>query len=153
MQQGHASFFAIAVLMLLTGIGIPLMATLNAGLGRQLASPAAATFILFAVGLALSLGVMLAAGGLPLAGKFRGIGPHFYLGAAFVVFYIFAITWAGPKIGIGNAVFFVLLGQLIAAAAVDHYGLWGAVQSSITGKRVLGIAVMAFGVYLARKPV
>jgi transporter family-2 protein len=152
LQQGHASFLAIAVLMFLTGIGIPLMATLNAGLGRQLVSPAAATFILYVVGLALSLGVMLALGGFPAAEKFRGIGPHFYFGAIFVVFYIFSITWAGPKIGIGNAIFFVLLGQLIAAAAIDHYGLWGAAQSSITGKRVLGIAGMALGVYLARKP-
>jgi transporter family-2 protein len=153
LQQGHASFAALAVLMFLTGIGIPLMATLNAGLGKQLASPTAATFILYVVGLGLSLGLMLAAGGVPAAEKFRGVGPHFYMGAIFVVFYIFSITWAAPKMGIGNAVFFVLLGQLIAAAAIDHYGLWGAVQSAITPKRVLGIAVMAFGVYLARKPV
>lgn len=152
MQQGHASFVAIAVLMFLTGIGIPLMATLNAGLGRQLTSPYAATFILFGVGTLLALALVLAAGGFPAAEKFRGIGPHFYMGAAFVVFYIASITWAGPRIGIGNAVFFVLLGQLIAAAAIDHYGLWGAVQSSITPKRMAGIAVMALGVYLARKP-
>jgi transporter family-2 protein len=153
LQQGHASYLGIAVLMFLAGIGIPLMATLNAGLGRQIASPSAATFILYAVGLLLSLCLMLASGGFPAAEKFRGIGPHFYMGAIFVVFYIVSITWAGPKIGIGNAVFFVLLGQLIAAAAIDHLGLWGAVQSAITAKRVLGIAVMALGVYLARKPI
>lgn len=153
MQSNHASFLGIAALMFVAGIGIPLMATLNAGLGKHLASPAAATFILYCVGLALSLGLMLVAGGLPTADKFRGIGPHFYMGAIFVVFYIVSVTWAGPKIGIGNAVFFVLLGQLIAAAAIDHYGLWGAVQSAITPKRVLGIAIMALGVYLARKPV
>lgn len=139
--------------MFLTGIGIPLMATLNAGLGKQLASPSAATFILYCVGLVLAFGVMMVSGGFPAPEKFRGIGPHFYMGALFVVFYIVSITWSGPKIGIGNAVFFVLLGQLIAAAAIDHYGLWGAVQSAITPKRVLGIGVMAFGVYLARKPV
>jgi transporter family-2 protein len=153
LQQGHANFVAIAALMFLTGIGIPLMATLNAGLGKQIASPSAATFILYAVGLVLSFGVMMVSGGFPATERFRGIGPHFYMGAIFVVFYIVSITWAGPKIGIGNAVFFVLLGQLIAAAAIDHYGLWGAVQSAITSKRVFGIAVMALGVYLARKPV
>jgi bacterial/archaeal transporter family-2 protein len=46
-----------------------------------------------------------------------------------------------------------LLGQLAAAAAIDHYGLWGAVQTAITPRRIAGIAVMAIGVYLARKPV
>jgi transporter family-2 protein len=152
-QTNNASFLGIAALMFVAGIGIPLMATLNAGLGRQLASPAAATFVLYVVGLVLALGVLLVAGGFPAAEKFKGIPSHFYMGAVFVVFYIFAITWAGPKIGIGNAVFFVLLGQLAAAAAIDHYGLWGAVQTALTPKRVLGIAVMALGVYLARKPV
>ena len=153
MSQGHANFVGIAALMFVAGIGIPLMATLNAGLGKQLASPAAATFILYVVGLVLSAGVIFAAGGFPAAEKFQGIRPQFYMGAVFVVFYIVSITWAAPKIGVGNAVFFVLLGQLVAAAAIDHFGLWGAVQSAITPKRVLGIAVMALGVYLARKPV
>ena len=74
-----------------------------------------------------------------------------YLGAFLVVFYILSITWAGPRIGIGNAVFFVLLGQLVAAAVIDHYGLWGAIQSELTLRRALGIVVMAIGVYLARK--
>ncbi len=152
MQQGHASFFAIAVLMFLTGIGIPLMATLNAGLGRQLESPAAATTILFAIALVLAV-VALAIGGLPSPDKFAAVRPMTLFGALFVVAYILSITWAAPKIGIGNAVFFVLLGQLAAAAAVDHFGLWGALKSEITGRRVAGIAVMALGVYLARKPV
>lgn len=151
-QQGHASFLGIAALMFVAGIGIPLMATLNAGLGKQLASPAAATFILYVVGLVLAFGVMMAMGGFPAAEKFQGIRPHFYMGAVFVVFYIVAITWAAPRIGVGNAIFFVLLGQLAAAAAIDHYALWGAAQSSITWRRVIGIAVMGFGVYLARKP-
>ena len=53
--------------MFVAGIGIPLMATLNAGLGRQLTSPAAATFILYCVGLALAFGVMMAMGGFPAA--------------------------------------------------------------------------------------
>jgi transporter family-2 protein len=153
LQQGHASFAGIAALMFVAGIGIPLMAALNAGLGRQLASPGAATFILYCVGLVLASGVMMVSGGFPSIEKFRGIGPQFYMGAVFVVFYIVSITWAGPKIGIGNAVFFVLLGQLVAAAMIDHFGFWGAVQSSITPKRMAGIVVMAFGVYLARKQV
>ena len=51
----------------------------------------------------------------------------------------------------GNAIFFVLLGQLVAAAAIDHFGLWGAIKSTLTLRRGIGIGVMAVGVYLARK--
>jgi transporter family-2 protein len=43
-----------------------------------------------------------------------------------VAFYVLTITWIAPTFGIGNAVFFVLLGQLVSAALIDHFGLFGA---------------------------
>jgi transporter family-2 protein len=70
-----------------------------------------------------------------------------------MVFYIASITTIGPRIGIGNAIFFVLLGQLIAAAVIDHFGLFGAIKSALTFQRSIGIVVMAIGVYLAKKVV
>jgi len=148
----QASFLSIAVLMFLTGVGIPIMAALNSGLGQQLGSPVAATFVLFVVGVILAGIIAVASGGLPDFSRFTLERPHIYFGAAFILFYALSITWAAPRIGVGNAVFFVLLGQLIAAAAIDHFGLWGAMKSEITGRRIAGIAVMALGVYLARKP-
>ena len=50
--QNNASFYAI--LMLIAGIGIPIMAALNAGLGEKLQSPALAATILFFVGMIAS---------------------------------------------------------------------------------------------------
>jgi transporter family-2 protein len=47
-------------------------------------------------------------------------------------------------------VFFVLLGQLISAAAIDHFALFGAQQTPLTLSRAGGIAVMAFGVFLTQ---
>lgn len=139
--------------MFLTGIGIPILATWNAGLGQQLSSASGATALLFAVGAVLSALVMLIVGGVPSASSFTMDRPYAYFAVVFMIFYLLSITWAAPRIGLGNSIFFVLLGQLVAAALIDHFGLWGAIKSEVTGKRVLGIAVMAFGVYLARKPV
>jgi transporter family-2 protein len=147
----HASFLSIAVLMFLTGVGIPIMATFNAGLGQQLGSPVAATFVLFVVGVVLAGAVLAIAGGMPDFSRFTFERPYIYLGAVFILFYALSITWAAPRIGVGNAVFFVLLGQLVAAAVIDHFGLWGAIKSGLTTRRISGIAVMAVGVYLARK--
>lgn len=150
-MPNQATFLPIAALMFLTGIGIPIMATLNSGLGQELGSPVAATFVLFAVGLLL-MSVILAVSNDAAALAQVGAGkPWHYIGAVFILFYALSITWAAPRIGVGNAVFFVLLGQLVAAAAIDHYGLWGAIKSEITVRRVIGIAVMAFGVWLAKK--
>ncbi|MEO0746705.1 MAG: DMT family transporter, partial [Pseudomonadota bacterium] len=53
--------------------------------------------------------------------------------------------------GIGNAVFFVLLGQLISAAAIDHFGLFGAQATALGPARLGGIALMAAGVWLTQQ--
>jgi transporter family-2 protein len=47
-------------------------------------------------------------------------------------------------------VFFVLLGQLISAALIDHFGMFGAVHTPLTLTRAAGIAVMAGGVFLTQ---
>jgi transporter family-2 protein len=146
----HTAFWPIALLMVAAGIGIPIMATLNAGVGQQLQSPAAASAILFGLGL-VAAGLIMAVTGAPNAAQIAAVPLWRYAGALLVLFYILSITWAGPRIGIGNAVFFVLLGQLVAAATIDHYGLWGALKSELTLRRAAGILVMAFGVWLARK--
>ena len=151
MNLSGDSFAALALLMFLTGIGIPIMATFNGGLSVQLGSPVAASLILFGVGGAIA-GAILLVTGVPAAESVSFDRPYLYTGGLFVLFYILSITFAGPKMGIGNAVFFVLLGQLVAAAVIDHFGLWGALRYEITPRRVLGIAVMALGVYLARRP-
>ena len=42
---------AFATIMFLTGVGIPILAALNGGLGARLESPMAASVILFTLGL------------------------------------------------------------------------------------------------------
>ena len=149
--QSGGNFTAIAAMMLVVGMGIPVTAALNAVLGTHLNSPVAASVILFGVGFILTA-LVLAFVGLPPREAFSGV-PRWTLAAAFgVVFYVLSVTWSAPRIGVGNAIFFVLLGQLIAAATIDHFALFGALQTTITPKRALGLLVMAVGVYLAKKP-
>ena len=137
-----------ATLMLLAGMGIPTMAALNAGLGSRLQSPSLAASILFLVAMFMALTYMVIVEGLPKTIIARDAPFYFYLGGFFVVFYILTITWVAPRYGIGNAVSFVLLGQLISMTAIDHFGLLGSPQSSLTLQRAVGLLVMALGVFL-----
>ena len=137
-----------ALIMLCAGIGIPVLAGLNAALGQKLGSPAAAGVILFLVALASAGVVALVTGG-----SFRGITqapPHLFLAGCLVAFYVLSITWIAPSFGIGNAVFFVLVGQLISAALIDQFGLFGAPQSPLTLLRMAGIGLMVAGVFLTQ---
>ena len=149
--QSGGSFTAIALMMLVVGMGIPMTAALNATLGTHISSPVAASTILFAVGLVMTA-LVLAFVGAPPAHVLSSAPWWSYAAAVGVVAYVLSVTWSAPRIGVGNAIFFVLLGQLIAAAAIDHFGLFGALKTTLTLKRAAGLLVMAVGVYLAKKP-
>jgi transporter family-2 protein len=145
-----SSQIGFAILMTIAGVGIPTMAALNSQLGLRIASPWAAAFMLFVVGSVMT-GIVLAVNGLPKAPF--GAPPGFYAGGLLVAFYVLAATWAVPKMGVGNAIFFVLLGQIITASAIDHFALFGAVRSPLTVQRTIGIVFMLLGVFLARRVV
>ncbi|MBV7378837.1 DMT family transporter [Maritimibacter dapengensis] len=139
-----------ALTMLAAGIGIPILAALNAGLGQKIGNPFATGVVLFSVALAVGIVAALVSGPQALA-KLPDAPRHLYLAGLFVAFYVLSITWVAPHFGVGNAVFFVLLGQLISAALIDQYGLFGAKLSPISMTRAAGIAVMALGVWLTQK--
>lgn len=138
-----------ALIMLAAGIGIPVLAALNARLGANIGSPAAAAFVLFIVALSATCVVMLITGPAALA-QLAGQPWHLFLAGLLVAFYVLSITYVAPHFGVGNAVFFVLLGQLVSAAMIDHFGLFGASQSPLTLMRAGGILVMAGGVALTQ---
>lgn len=141
-----------ALVMLAAGIGIPVLAALNAQLGARIRSPAAAATVLFVVAFLTAALTMVATGGTRALPALPVQPKHLFLAGTLVAFYVLSITWVAPHFGLGNAVFFVLLGQIAAAALIDHFGLFGARQTSVTGLRAAGIALMAIGVLLARRP-
>ncbi|WP_375191868.1 DMT family transporter [Marinobacter sp.] len=137
-----------ALLMLIAGIGIPVMATLNGGLGARLQSPALAATILFFVALVLAFSYLITTEGFPETVFSADVPLHFYFGGFFVLFYILTITWVAPRFGISNSIAFVLLGQLIAMSLIDHFGLMGVQKFAMSLKRLAGLGVMTIGVFL-----
>jgi transporter family-2 protein len=137
-----------AVTMLFAGIGIPIMAALNAGLGTRLQSPALAAAVLFLVAMVTSLSYLLLVKGVPMSFSAPSTPFYYYLGGLFVVFHVLSVTWIAPHFGIGNAVSFVLLGQLLSMATIDQFGLMGAPQMSLTLPRLMGLFFMMIGVFL-----
>ena len=140
-----------AALMFATGVGIPVLAALNGALGARIGAPAAAALVLFLVALLVAGAAVILTGSGRALTEIPSQPPHLLMGGVLIAFYVLSITWIAPHFGVGNAVFFVLLGQLAAAGAIDHFGLFGARQSPLTAQRTAGIALMAVGVLLARK--
>lgn len=146
MPSEHSSLY---LLMFSAGFGIPVMAAANASLGRSLGSTFLAVAILCVVASLIAFCVLL----INAPGEAERIWPTniaYYLAGILFVIYIGSITYVSPRIGLGNAIFLVLVGQLISAAIIDHYGWFDSAQSPITGSRFIGLSIMAVGIYLAR---
>lgn len=140
-----------AAVMLAAGIGIPVLAALNARLGARIGSPAAAATVLFVVAFSAACLTMLATGGTRALASLPDQPKHLFLAGLLVAFYVLSITWVAPRFGVGNAVFFVLLGQMISAAIIDHFGLFGAIMRPVSVMRAGGIGLMAAGLFLIQR--
>ena len=139
-----------AITMLAAGIGIPVLAAMNAALGRHLGAPMLAGAILLAVGFLTALVVALITGPGAIV-KLASAPRHLLLAGILVAFYVLSITAIAPKFGVGNAIFFVLIGQLLSAATIDHFGLFGAEPVSLSWPRLSGLLLMGAGVLLTQK--
>jgi transporter family-2 protein len=58
---------------------------------------------------------------------------------------VVAITIAPPRIGVAATVGIVIAGNLVMAALIDQFGLFGQDEIAIGGLRLLGLALLAAG--------
>jgi bacterial/archaeal transporter family-2 protein len=143
--------FRYGWIMLLAGIGIPVLAALNAQLGRAIASPTAAAAVLFFIALIATTVILIASGATSSLRLVAGQPKHLLAGGLLVAFYVLSVTAIAPRIGLGNAIFLVLLGQLLSASLIDHFGLFGALQKPVDVWRAAGLGLMFAGVSLAQR--
>jgi len=138
------------LIMLAAGVGVPVLAALNAVLGRAIGSPAVAATVLF--GVAFGTAFIVALVTKPAAVWQLAAAPrHLFIAGVLIAFYVLSITWIAPVMGVGNAVFLVLLGQLISSALIDHFGLFSTQPTPLNPQRLAGIAIMAAGVFVAQR--
>lgn len=140
-----------ASIMLAAGIGIPVLAALSAQLGQKLGAPVAAATILFSVALAIAVVALLLTGSAPALRALPDMPKHLLLAGSLVAFYVLSITWVAPRFGVGNAVFCVLMGQMLSAALIDHFGWLGAMERPLSAQRLGGLFLMVVSLALIQK--
>jgi transporter family-2 protein len=74
-----------------------------------------------------------------------------WLGGVMSVFIVFAITVGPPRIGVTATIAIVIAGNLVSAAVIDRFGLFGVERVGLAWPRVLGIVVLALGAALTLK--
>jgi transporter family-2 protein len=144
--------YLLIVLIAIAGAGIPVQVAANKQLEEGARSPALATGIAFAIGsiamLLLSASGVLGRGSLgglqttPWWGWLGGI-----LSAAVVILCVIALPRAGEEAVVGATI----LGQLVAAALIDHFGWLGVKRVPLNAWRIGGAVAVFAGVLLMQR--
>ena len=72
-----------------------------------------------------------------------------WIGGLMSIFIVFAVTIGPPRIGVAATVGAVIAGNLVSAAVIDRYGLFGQDVIPIDRWRLLGLLLLAVGAVLA----
>ncbi|MCZ4351283.1 DMT family transporter [Roseovarius aestuarii] len=143
--------FIVAALALVgTGVLVAIQAPINAALGRAIGSPVGAATISFGVGFILLLAITLLIGDGPRLLRVGAVPIWLLIGGTMGAAFVFASLWAVPILGVLTMTTLVILGQLIAALALDYFGAFGLTQISISPTRLMAVGLVAAGVVLSR---
>ena len=102
------SYSFSASIMLAAGLGIPILASLNAALGQFIGSPVVAVIVLLGVAFLSICLISLTTNNFPMT-KLIEAPKHLFIAGFFVVFYMLSVTAIAPHFGIGNAIFFCFI--------------------------------------------
>jgi transporter family-2 protein len=142
----------LVLVALAAGAGLAPQAAANAAMARVAGRPEWAAIANFSVGLAGLVGLVLATR-LPWpAPAALGRAPWWAWGGGFLgAFYVAAVAFLAPRIGVATTLSLAVTGQTLAALALDHLGALGMAARPITGPRALGAVLLVAGVVLIRR--
>lgn len=140
-------FFSPAVLIaFLGGVAIAFQSLFSGVIGSKV-GVFESVFIVHAGGMLLAAAIMAFLRGGRL-GAWHTV-PWYTLSAGFLgVVIVSSISYAVPRIGLASTLTVAIAAQLAIGAALDHFGLLGALQRAFDLPRIIGLLVLAVGTWL-----
>ena len=143
MDRGTAVLLTAAV-----GGLIAMQAPINSHLGKSIGTFQAA-FVSFAIGtLLLAVIASLARGGYSHVAEVRHVRWYYLLGGVLGAAYVTTVLVTVRTLGAGGVVAATIAGQLTMGVVVDQFGLLGVAKDPVTAGKIVGIALLAAGVFL-----
>jgi len=139
------------VLVVAAGMALALQQVLNANLRVGLGSPWWAGTANYIVGLLAMLFVaLLAPGPRPTLETMSNIHWLTWMGGLLGATFIATGILMVPRVGAATTLVLVVVGQMVCALLVDHFGVLGVPQHSASPVRLAGVALLILGVVLIR---
>ncbi len=132
------------------GMALATQAPINAVLARGVGDGVTAAVISFAVGLLVLLGLVLLRGGLPSLAAAKAVPWWAWTGGALGAFYVWAVIWSVPKLGVLTTFAALILGQLVMALVLDALGAFGLEVKTVSWERIGAVVLVSGGLVLSR---
>src|SRR5438309_9084247 len=117
-------------------------------LGRAVGTWQAA-MVSFGIGTVVLAGiVLLGAGGFGDLGEVRHLSWYYLLGGVLGAAYVTTVLVTVRTLGAGGVTAATIAGQLTTAVVLDRLGAFGLPEKSITVGRLVGVVLLAAGVFL-----
>ncbi len=137
---------AVIVMAAVGGL-IAAQPAVNAGLGKETGSLAAA-LVSFGIGTLLLAGIVVVAGEADgLSGMFD-VRWYYLLGGVLGAAYVLTALIVVKEIGAGGVAAATITGQLTLSIVLDRLGVLGLEETPITWERVAGVVLLLAGTYL-----
>jgi len=133
------------------GISVALQQVLNTNLRTELGSPWWAGFISYLVGTVVMLAIATTSSQPWLSpAMIARTSAISWAGGIFGTIFIGTAILMVPRLGAATVLALIVVGQMIASLAFDHFGVFGIPQHSATPVRLAGAALLVLGVTLVR---
>ena len=140
-------FFVYLIVALAAGVALATQSAINTQLAKAMSGEAViATFISFAVGTIVLF--FIAWVKTDLWGNLSTVPSQPWwklIGGILGAVVVFTTVLLAPKLGITAMLFFIIVGQLITAATIDHFGFIGMPIREVNITKFIGLIIVAFG--------
>ena len=140
-------FFVYLIIALAAGVALATQSAINTQLAKAMSGEAViATFISFAVGTIVLF--FIAWIKTDLWGNLSTVPSQPWwklIGGVLGAVVVFTTVLLAPKLGITAMLFFIIVGQLITATTIDHFGLIGMPIREVNITKFIGLIIVAFG--------
>ena len=140
-------FFVYLIIALAAGVALATQSAVNTQLAKAMSGEAViATFISFAVGTIVLFFIAWVKS--DLWGNLSAIPSQPWwklIGGILGAVVVFTTVLLAPKLGITAMLFFIIVGQLITATTIDHFGLIGMPIREVNITKFIGLIIVAFG--------
>jgi bacterial/archaeal transporter family-2 protein len=142
---------ALPPLLLAFALGVMLSVyqPMNASVSRLIGSPILANVVFYCIGLATSVVLLLASGGLKYAYRLRGTPPILYTAGIMSAFMVLGTIVLLPRLGARRLFLLQVSGQILMAMLVAHFGLLGLPHDPLNPRKIAGALILLVGAIIS----